>query len=979
MGKSQTEIINGPAVKLSGRKPHVEALMHGQNRMFHLIAQRASLDTILDTAVQWIQTLSTLDLVSTIILTDPESGVIRKIFAPGFPEDYVNLIQAIFPHWAPFLQAIQSHEAVIAENLENDAVWTDISKSIPMLKIRACQLMPLLSSAGTVSGTIVTYYLGAKPSKEDIESIQLIGNTTALAAEHASREEKENRQQEHTTKNLHQAVQENEHLKRLLMNVPALVAVLKGPSHIYEFANQFYIKTVGADREIIGKSVAEAFPELVSQGIIKLLDHVYLTQQQFIAREMHIELKFREDKTTHYYFDFVYLPLIGSEGETEKIMVHAIDVTQQVNAKKALEASEKQVRSMIEQAPVAIALMRGREMTIETVNDLMLELWGKSKKITGLPLLQALPEIKNQVFMKLLEKVFDTGVAHHGYEVQAFLNRNDRLEEAYFNFVYAPVHESDETIKGVIAVGTEVTNQVQVKKALEASEERFRSFILTAPMPLAIYAGADMTIQIANNAMLQTWGKDSSVIGKKLRDALPELEGQPFFQLLDQVYTTGVSYHAHEDRVDLLRGDEMKTFYYNFVYKALHDADGNMYGIINNATDVTPLVHARQKLEETREQLQIAIESSNMGIWSIKPVSNEITFSERFREIFGLPGHVNASRIFACIHPEYRKTAISKLEKAMQPGAEGTYRDEFPITNLKTGRTKVLRSVGKAFFNENDQPYLMVGSILDVTDQKMIERELELRVEERTQALKEANEYLEQFAYVISHDLQEPVRKIRTFSDIIQNRYKNDVPAPARDYIDKIDVSAARVTRLIRDLLDFASVESNQKKHIKTDLNTIIENVKGDFSLLALEKNASISTQKLPVMHVNPVQMNQLFYNLIGNALKFTHENTPPVIEILSRVLTLQEVLQYRNLNPLLRYCQITVRDNGIGFEQQFAETIFGIFQQLHARNQYEGTGTGLAICRKIVDAHRGEMFAEGKMDEGAAFHIILPLEAPDA
>ncbi|MBU1820594.1 MAG: PAS domain S-box protein, partial [Bacteroidetes bacterium] len=289
------------------------------------------------------------------------------------------------------------------------------------------------------------------------------------------------------------------------------------------------------------------------------------------------------------------------------------DLRPELLARATLVASEERFRNLITQAPVAIGLLRGPNLVIETANSLILELWGKTQEIIGLPLIKALPEIEGQGFMERLMSVYTTGISHYGYEVSAQLFRRNKLEAAYFNFVYAPIRETGDKISGVAVIASEVTQQVIAKKELEESEERFRNLIITAPVATAIYQGPDMVIQLANDAMIRLWGKDESVIGKKLEEALPELKGQPFLELLQNVYTTGEAYHAAEGRADLVINGQLQDFYFNFTYKPLKDASGKTYAILNMAVDVTHQVRARQQLAETEESMREAIELAELG------------------------------------------------------------------------------------------------------------------------------------------------------------------------------------------------------------------------------------------------------------------------------------------------------------------------------------------------------------------------------
>jgi two-component system, chemotaxis family, CheB/CheR fusion protein len=182
------------------------------------------------------------------------------------------------------------------------------------------------------------------------------------------------------------------------------------------------------------------------------------------------------------------------------------------------------------------------------------------------------------------------------------------------------------------------------------------------------------------------------------------------------------------------------------------------------------------------------------------------------------------------------------------------------------------------------------------------------------------------------------------------------------------------MTTLIAEVLDFSRILHGDIKFEQTNLNNIISNIISDFDLLIKEKNAIINCEKLPVIEAIPMQMSQLFYNLISNSLKFSKKDVIPVITIFSRMLSQEELSQHVTLNQDIPYCEISVKDNGIGFEQQFSEQIFLIFHRLYGRDEFSGTGIGLALCKKIVINHHGEIYAFSNQTDGALFQILLPL-----
>ena len=283
---------------------------------------------------------------------------------------------------------------------------------------------------------------------------------------------------------------------------------------------------------------------------------------------------------------------------------------------------------------------------------------------------------------------------------------------------------------------------------------------------------------------------------------------------------------------------------------------------------------------------------------------------------------------------------------------------------------------------------LILLAFEDITDTRNRENglinfseELESKVAERTLSLKEANallkksnDSLEQFATIASHDLQEPLRKIRTFSSMLNERYGKDLIGEARELINKISLAAHRMSGLISDVLNFSKV-LDASVFEPVDLNDILQNVKNDYDMLIEQKNAVITQDELPVIKAVPLQMNQLFYNLLGNALKFSRPEVAPVINISCRMLTAGDMQEHPSLNSAVSYCEIVFSDNGIGINEIFMEQIFLIFQRLNASERFEGTGIGLALCKKIVLNHKGEIYLHSKEGVGTAFHVLLPLK----
>ncbi|HVK47058.1 MAG TPA: ATP-binding protein [Pseudobacter sp.] len=279
---------------------------------------------------------------------------------------------------------------------------------------------------------------------------------------------------------------------------------------------------------------------------------------------------------------------------------------------------------------------------------------------------------------------------------------------------------------------------------------------------------------------------------------------------------------------------------------------------------------------------------------------------------------------------------------------------------------------------KGDQILKWVGIFTDIHEQKMANQVLEQRVQERTQELMQSNRELEasnhelqQFAYVASHDLKEPLRKIQVFSHLVKGKYLSG-NNEAINYMDRLINSSDRMIMLITDVLNYSKLSINAE-FIPTNINSILQEIIEDSELLIHEKQAQVEVDEIPVLDVIPAQIRQVFQNIISNALKFTNKDKQPEIRITADLLAEKDADS--PIHPEGNYCRITVSDNGIGFNEIYVDKIFAIFQRLHSREEYEGTGIGLAIVKKIVETHNGIIVVRSEEGKGSSFTLVLPVK----
>ena len=258
----------------------------------------------------------------------------------------------------------------------------------------------------------------------------------------------------------------------------------------------------------------------------------------------------------------------------------------------------------------------------------------------------------------------------------------------------------------------------------------------------------------------------------------------------------------------------------------------------------------------------------------------------------------------------------------------------------------------------------------EIAERRRVEVALRAR-EEQLQALtadlQRSNRELQDFASVASHDLQEPLRKISAFGDRLMRKYADSLPPEGQDYLARMKNAVERMSGLIEDLLTYSRVTTRAKPFEPLDLNTVVREVLDDLEARIYQTGGKVEVASLPTIEADPTQIRQVFQNLIGNALKFSREGVPPVVKVSAELMNTGNGEQ----------CRITVSDNGIGFDRQYAERIFRVFERLHGREQYEGTGMGLAIVKKIAERHGGTAVADGVPNEGATFTITLPVSHP--
>lgn len=619
------------------------------------------------------------------------------------------------------------------------------------------------------------------------------------------------------------------------------------------------------------------------------------------------------------------------------------------NQKLESKISKDSLFDLFSQAPVAMALLKGKEMLIESANQQMLELWGKSAEIIGLPIIQGLPELSDQAFPNILDEVYTTGVPFRGDKVLCYLERNGQLEGCYFDFLYSPFIGVSGEVEGVSVVAIEVTSQVLSEQKLSESELRFKELLLNAEIPTAIYIGEKFVIEMANEKMLRVWGKTKKVIGKELHKAIPELEGQHFIQLLEDVYYKGKTFQAEEDKVVLKVDGKLQTFYYNYTYKPIRNLKGEIYGIINMAVDVTSQVNTRKALTEYATKLKVSEEMyKNLSeampqiVWTANKEGKFTYFNQKLEQNFGVTiDDINKNDFSIIIHPDDLVHLAEVWEQASRNPQE--FKVEFRALAKESGEYVWLLARAVPEFLENGQFSQWVGSIMDIDE------------------LKTLQEQKDTFLGIASHELKTPLTSIKIYAQVLEKALKNAGDQKSAMMAKKMDEQVVKLTSLIGDLLDVTKINSGKMSFNEEEFEflPLVEDAVREQQLSAKHK-INLTAEGVGTVFADKNRISQVLNNLISNAIKYSPEAAEVNVAVMEKDGNVE----------------VCVQDFGIGMPEDKQDKVFERYYRVSGDEQhtFPGLGLGLYIASEIIERSNGKIWVNSILGKGSTFCFKLPL-----
>ena len=589
--------------------------------------------------------------------------------------------------------------------------------------------------------------------------------------------------------------------------------------------------------------------------------------------------------------------------------------------------------------------------------------------------------------------------------------------------------------KFILLAIEDVTEQKKYRLKDDEFLGRFKNILLQVSVGVSIFKGITFHVEMANEAFLQIVGmSEQEFVGKNLFETMPDTRSiaEP---ILYKVLKSGIPHHIKELEYDMVAKDKNEKGYYNLVYQPMFDEAAVITGIICITNDITDVVVARKKMEVQAKMVEDLLLTAPAFICTLTgPTHIYSLVNDRYQVLFG-NRKIKGKPIMEAL-PELEGQGFDIILDKVYKTGEPFVGMDFPIMLAKNEGVEpelcYFNFSYQAIYNEDK----IINGILvfgyEVTEQVLAKnknleteqihsKELEEKVIQRTVELNEANKLLKfeneekekragelgiannelqfqnkekekrtnelsianrellAFNYISSHDLQEPLRKIQTFASLIKEKEADLLSPKGREYFDRMQLSANRMQTLIEDLLLYSRTNIADRNFVKTDLKVIAAEVVEELSELINEKNATIEINGLCELNIIPFQIKQLLNNLITNAIKFTSAGIIPNITITADTKDgaafTKEIAKLTSAKLLKNkeYCRIAVSDNGIGFNPKYSDKIFEVFQRLHIKEDYPGTGIGLAIVKKIVQNHDGIITADSKPNEGATFTFYLP------
>jgi PAS domain S-box-containing protein len=782
-------------------------------------------------------------------------------------------------------------------------------------------------------------------------------------------------------------------------------------SYRFTYANQALLAMWGSTWEkAIGKRLLEnGYEPWHAQMHEREIDQVVATKQPIRG-----EVAFPHATLGKRIYDYVFAPIFNEKGKVEAIAGTTRDITDRKRAEAALKVSEERFRSFV---------MASSDVVYSMSAD-----WQQMNQLEGKTFLADTQQPSRDWLLKyipatdqaLVESTVEAAIAgKRVFELEHQVIQADGQIGWTFSRA-VPILDEQGQILEWLGAASDVTEQVQALQQKEQSQRQLLALFEQSPVGLATLSADDeLVFQWANTFYGELVARpNQALVGKPLLEALPEIKGQGFDGILKEVIATGTPYTALEVAVNILRDGRLTTIYVDLAYQPRKGTQGEVEGILVVATDVTQQVRSRKEIEASQQLLRDLVLSAPIGISILNAADLVIeTVNDVFIEVAGKTYEQLIGQHYWVPFAEVAPYYADALSRVAQEG-EAFSINEVEMMLIRHGQEELIyvTFVYMPIKDTAGRVQKVAVWVLENTHQVSQRRKIEEQVQQRTEELAAANEELaatneeltatneelagsneeyaaineeleeanfllnrsndnlQQFAYVASHDLQEPLRKVQSFGDLLTQQYSDQL-GEGVTYLERMQAAASRMSGLIKDLLAYSRIATQRDSSGPVSLASIVQTVLTDLDLVIEETGAQVAVSPLPTIDGDRSQLEQLFQNLLANALKFRQPDVTPRIQVKAGWLAADHLpMGIKPARKSIAYHRIEVIDNGVGFDEKYLDRIFQVFQRLHGKSQFAGSGIGLAICEKVVTNHGGAITASSQPGQGATFSVYLPV-----